>query len=123
MIEMLINNIMNLLNINDTTKGIVLIIIHNISILLILLYIIFGNINYLYYGLIILLVIIFIINIIYKGCPLIQLERKYIKNNKWYGSYHLLELINIYPNKRNMIYLSYIWCLVFIVIITYRFYK
>ena len=99
-------------NIDNKTKGIILILLHNISILLIVIYIVVGPINYIYYTVIIFLIIIFIINILYKGCPLIKIERKYINNNKWYGAYHLLELIGIKPNKSNIFFLSYMWVFV-----------
>jgi hypothetical protein len=120
----IIDKIFNLIKINnDFNKGLFLIIIHNISILFIFLYILIGPINRLYYVFIIFLVIVFIINIIYKGCPLIKLERNYIKNNKWYGSYHILELFNIIPSKNNIVYLSYLWTILFLFIISYRLYK
>ena len=119
-IESLFDNTFNLFNLKKSTKGLTLIIIHYLTILSILFYLIFGKVNMLFYFITVFLVFVFIINIIYKGCPLIRLERKYINNKEWYGIYHSYELINIKPNKNNMKLFSYSSFILFTSIIIYR---
>ena len=104
-------------------KTLTLIALHNIFILLCIIYLFIGKINQLYYVVIGIMVLILLLNYRYKGCPLIHLERKYLQTNKWYGSYHVLELFGINPSKSNIKQLFIIWILIIGMIPLYRLYN
>lgn len=114
------DNIFSFLFKNDNFKTVSLILFHNIILFISFLYLIVGDVGLLYYSIIIFIILIIIVNYFLKGCPLIKLERKYLKNSNWYGAYHSLEFFGIKPDKKNIKTLFTLWGLMLLTIPIYR---
>ena len=74
----------NLTN-NNTISGLILVIFHWIIISIPLLYLIIGEVNYIYYICCFLLLVIFSLHFYFKGCILTRIERSLWESKDWRG--------------------------------------
>jgi hypothetical protein len=77
------------------TKTTALIVTHNLILGLAIMYLLFGDVGYLYYITLGFMVLVLASNLMFRGCPLMKLERKYLNTKEWYGAYHMLEFFGI----------------------------
>lgn len=94
---------------HNGTKALLLIVFHNLFLCLGILYLMFGKMNTLYILFMLFMVLVLISNLLFRGCFLMKLERKYLNNKHWYGAYHLLEFFGIELNNDNVRKYFYIW--------------
>ena len=88
-IEKTTNFLYNFTN-NNTLSGFILVLIHWILISLLLIYLIIGEINTLYYICCLLWLIIFSLHYYFKGCILTRIERSLWKADDWWGPWIIL---------------------------------
>ena len=91
----LIDRIVSVFSSDDYTKGILIAVPHYLAMLVIIVYIVFGEVSHLYYGVVAFLLFVFITNVIYRGCILIKCERRYFGNKEWYGGYEVMRWLGI----------------------------
>lgn len=48
--------------------------------------------------------VVFLFHLLYNGCILLKIERKYLGTKDWYGLYHLLEIFGITNYKQYIFY-------------------
>jgi len=78
-----------------------------------------GKINYIWWLCILLLILIILINIKYDGCPLLKMERKYMKDKEWFGPYYLPVKMGLLTKEQIMPFFYVIQVLI-LIIISYR---
>lgn len=104
---------------DDMTKGYILIVFHNIFMGVLALYLLIGRVASVYYISVLLLLLIFISNVVFRGCVLLKMERKYINSKGWYGGYHILEYLGFPLNTQMVVFYYYVWVLfLFVVLFT-----
>lgn len=90
-------------------KALLLIVFHNLFLFLGILYLMFGKLDMYYLVFMLFMLIILITNLLFRGCFLMKLERKYLNSKNWYGAYHLLEFLGIELNNQKVSIYFYIW--------------
>ncbi len=101
-------------------KANAIILFHYILMAFVILYIMFGDLSYMYYGLVMFMLYVFITNMLFNGCIFLKLERKYLNNKNWYGLYHILELFGITLNSKNIMTFYYLSIFMLFTVMTYR---
>ena len=115
-----IDSILSIYLKNKNSKLLGLLIIHNVFILICIMYLLFGKMNLIYDIVVVIMILVLLMNIKYRGCPLLKLERKYMESKEWYGGYHSLELLGIKPNNENIKGLFKLWVLLIGIVVIYR---
>ena len=96
------DNVLHSITQHNGTKALILIIFHYLLLYLVILYLMFGKMNRFYTLLILFMLLVLISNLMFRGCFLMKLERKYLNCKDWYGGYHFLELFGIELNNENI---------------------
>ena len=92
-IKYIINTFCNLLykiNSNNKINGFILIFFHWLITFIMIIYLIIGNVNKLYYIVCFLLFIVIILYLYFKGCILVFIERYLLNTKHWWGPWMLL---------------------------------
>jgi len=115
-----IDTFFSLFSNDNYTKFIISIFLHYTISSIIIVIILLGSINYIWWICYIFAITNCILNLIYRGCLLLKLERKYINDKEWYGPYNILLKMKVI-NKENIFifYLIYQLCILFIGLIKY----
>jgi hypothetical protein len=104
----------------NNEKANVVILFHYTLMAFVILYIMFGDLSYIYYGLVVFMLYVFITNMLFNGCIFLKLERKYLNNRGWYGLYHILEIFGITINSKNIMTFYYLSILLLFSTMVYR---
>lgn len=116
-------NILLNFNNNKALTAYYLIIFHWILTGIPLMYIVFGNVNLIYYLCCLLWIVIFILHFYFSGCICTRIERKLLNDKEWWGPWIFyftsLEItgIKITSNLANNIFICWGICLSFIVLL------
>jgi hypothetical protein len=115
-----IDTFFSLFSNDNYTKFIISIFLHYTISSIIIVIILLGSINYIWWICYIFAITNCILNLIYRGCLLLKLERKYINDKEWYGPYNILLKMKVI-NKENIFifYLIYQLTILFIGLIKY----
>ena len=115
-----IDTFFSLFSNDNYTKFIISIFLHYTISSIIIVIILLGSINYIWWICYIFAITNCILNLIYRGCLLLKLERKYINDTEWYGPYNILLKMKVI-NKENIFifYLIYQLTILFIGLIKY----
>jgi hypothetical protein len=115
-----IDTFFSLFSIDNNTKFIISIFLHYTISSIIIVIILLGSINYVWWICYIFAITNCILNLVYRGCLLLKLERKYINDKEWYGPYNILLKLKVI-NKENIFifYLIYQLTVLFIGLIKY----
>ena len=119
-LENSIDKVLSYIMDSNKSKLLFILLFHNISLFLMILYLVVGTNKKMHYYVVSVFFIIFAVNYANSGCPLLKLERKYLGTKQWYGGYHALELIGIKPNRDNVRALFYIWSALILVVIAVK---
>ena len=117
------DNLLNYFFDSHKNKTVFLIVFHNLLMGLAIMYLLFGNINYFYFFVIGFMGLVLLLNILFRGCFLMKLERKYLNTKEWYGAYHMLEVFGLDLNNSKVKKLFYIWGLIIAIIPFIRIYN
>lgn len=90
-------------------KTTALIVTHNLILGLAIMYLLFGDVNIFYYVTIGFMILVLLFNLLFQGCFLMKLERKYLNTKEWYGAYHMLEFFGIDINNKDVKKYFIIW--------------
>jgi hypothetical protein len=115
-----IDTFFSLFSNDNNTKFIISIFLHYTISSIIIVIILLGSINYVWWICYIFAITNCILNLVYRGCLLLKLERKYINDKEWYGPYNILLKLKVI-NKENIFifYLIYQLTVLFIGLIKY----
>ena len=115
-----IDTFFSLFSNDNYTKFIISIFLHYTISSIIIVIILLGSINYIWWICYIFAITNCILNLIYRGCLLLKLERKYTNDKEWYGPYNILLKMKVI-NKENIFifYLIYQLTILFIGLIKY----
>lgn len=110
-----LDNFFSLFSNNNDTKFIISLFLHYTISSIVIVVILLGNINYIWWICYIFALFNCILNLIYRGCLLLKLERKYVADKNWYGPYNILIKYNII-NKENIFIFYLIYQLIILII-------
>ena len=115
-----IDTFFSLFSNDNYTKFIISIFLHYTISSIIIVIILLGSINYIWWICYIFAITNCILNLIYRGCLLLKLERKYINDKEWYGPYNILLKMRVIDKENIFIfYLIYQLTILFIGLIKY----
>jgi hypothetical protein len=115
-----IDTFFSLFSNDNYTKFIISIFLHYTISSIIIVIILLGSINYIWWICYIFAITNCILNLIYRGCLLLKLERKYTNDKEWYGPYNILLKMRVIDKENIFIfYLIYQLTILFIGLIKY----